>query len=131
MPILDIQLLGGCQLVYDRKRLTAVNSPRLRTLLTYLLLHAGIPQPRQQIAFVLWPDSREAQARNSLRNLLHQLRHALPVDEAFIQADDELVLWRTEANYRLDMAAFERFIAQATSLDETATRQALEQAVAL
>ena len=53
MPSLHIQLLGNCQLVYADQPLITVNSARLRALLTYLLLHTGVPQPHAQVRFAL------------------------------------------------------------------------------
>lgn len=131
MSTLHIQLLGGFHLTYDNKVLTTVNSPRLQSLLTYLLLHAGVPQARQQIAFCLWPASGEAQARNSLRNLLHRLRQALPGSEEWFQLDDETLVWRAGAKYTLDVAAFDGYLAQATSGDEIAAQPVLEKAIVL
>jgi DNA-binding SARP family transcriptional activator len=78
IPTLHIYLMGDFRLVYGGTLVTTVNSPRLQSLLAYLVLHRHSPQSRQHLAFLLWPDSTEVQARNSLRNLLHQLRQALP-----------------------------------------------------
>ena len=55
------------------------------SLLGYLLVHRGVPQPRQRLAFLLWPDSTEAQARTNLRKVLHTLRRALPDADRFIE----------------------------------------------
>jgi hypothetical protein len=37
--------------------------------LAYLLLHRGVPQPRQQIAFRFWPETSDTQAQSNLRQL--------------------------------------------------------------
>lgn len=131
MSILHIQLLGEFRLIDGDAPVITVNTPRLQSLLACLLLHAGVPQQRQHIAFLLWPDSSEARARNSLRNLLHQLRHALPAAEALIESDDETIVWRAKASYTLDVAAFNDAIAQAQSGDEGSARLTLEKAVTL
>ena len=86
-PTLHIRLLGGLSLVHGDQAVTAVHSPRLHSLLGYLLLHRDAPQLRQHLAFTFWPDSSEAQARNNLRQILHELRHALPESERFLFAD--------------------------------------------
>jgi len=90
---LHIRLLGEFSLLCDDAPLTTVNTPRLQSLLAYLVLHRDVPQPRQQLAFLLWPDSSESQARTNLRNLIHQLRQALP------QANT--VQWRPDAPFAL------------------------------
>ena len=61
MATLCISLLGGFHLAYDGVSLATVNTPRLRSLLAYLLLHRQAPQQRQHLAFLLWSDSTEAQ----------------------------------------------------------------------
>jgi hypothetical protein len=44
-----------------------LGSARAESLLAYLLLHRDAAQPRQRLAFLLWPDSSEPQARTNLR----------------------------------------------------------------
>jgi non-specific serine/threonine protein kinase len=122
---LQIQLLGGFQLVYGRERLTGFDSPRLQSLLAYLLIHREAPQPRRQLAFLLYPDSAEAQARANLRSLLHVLRQALPAADQFLQSDSQTLQWRADAPFRLDVDEFEKAAAQAN------VSAALEQAVKL
>ena len=36
-------------------------------LVAFLAAHAGVPQPRQRIAGMFWPDSTDAQALTNLR----------------------------------------------------------------
>ena len=131
MSILHIQLLGHFRLVYGNISVVTINTPRLQALLAHLLLYVDVPQLRQEIAFHFWPDSSEAHARNSLRNLLHRLRHALPAAEEWFQIDDETLVWRAGAGYTLDVAAFDGYLAQATSGDEATVQLALEKAIAL
>ena len=82
-PNLRIQLLGGLNLVYKDAPFSGVNSARLQSLLAFLILHADTPQLRQHLAFVLWPDTTDSQARNNLRQFLYQLRQALPDSDRF------------------------------------------------
>jgi len=56
----------------------ALKSPRAMALLGFLLIHAGVPPRRDDIAAQIWPDCRQAQARASLRRELHALRARLP-----------------------------------------------------
>jgi DNA-binding SARP family transcriptional activator len=73
-PYLHIQLLGNFRIDYRGESLTGIVSAHLQSLLVYLLLHRGVPQSRQHLAFLFWPDSSEAQARTNFRHLLHNLR---------------------------------------------------------
>jgi DNA-binding SARP family transcriptional activator len=131
-PTLHIRLLGGLSLEHGGEPVTAVHSPRLHSLLGYLLLHRDTPQLRQHLAFTFWPDSSEAQARNNLRQILHELRHALPDAERFLFADTRIAGWRRDASFELDVAGFEFAVAEAAASRGSAQeRAALERAVAL
>ena len=88
-PVLHVQLLGECSLKYDEKPVTGVNTPRLQSLLAYLLLHRDAPQSRSHVAFQFWPDSTEAQAHSNLRTLLHRLRQALPGADQYIAVEGQ------------------------------------------
>ena len=76
IPTLHIQLLGDFLLRLDDTPITTFDLPRLQALFTYLVLHRDAPQPRAHLAFLLWPDSAESQARTNLRTLLHRVRQA-------------------------------------------------------
>src|SRR2546430_11449949 len=132
MPTLHIRLLGDFSLIYNDRQVTSLNTTRLQSLSAYLVLHRDVPQQRQHLAFLFWPDTTESQARNNLRQLLHQLRQALPAVEQFLSADAHLLHWHPVTPCHLDVAEFEQTL---TLADETARRNdqhalqdALEQA---
>src|SRR5712691_6912104 len=137
MPQLHLHLLGDFRLIRDDAPVSTVNAPRLHALLAYLLLHRDAPQPRHHLAFLLWPDTTEAQARTNLRQLLHGLKQALPEADLFVHTDAQTVQWRPDAPYRLDVADFEEALTQADvaeqeqQRDAHASRKALEQAITL
>src|SRR4051812_26394534 len=110
MSTLHIQLLGDFLLRSGDTPVTAVNTPRLQALLAYMVLHRGAPQPRRQVAFRLWPDSTEAQARTNLRNLIHLFRQALPELHRFMHAEGPNLQWRADVPWTLDVADFETLI---------------------
>src|SRR3954451_9204918 len=131
-PTLHLRLLGDFSLIYAEDQVTSINTPRLHSLLAYLALHHDAPQLRQHLAFLFWPDITEAQARANLRQLLHQLRHALPDADAFLYADASTVCWRADAPFQLDVAEFEQALAVAdASAREDDQLVALEQAIQL
>ena len=72
--ILSIRLFGNFDLRSGETLLPDLGSARAESLLAYLILNADAPQPRQHVAFRLWPDSSESQARTNLRHVLHDLR---------------------------------------------------------
>ncbi len=57
LAALRLNLLGGFSLSCDDTPVTAVNKLRLQSLMAYLVLHRDTPQSRQQVAFLLWPDT--------------------------------------------------------------------------
>lgn len=103
MALLRIQLLGAFQLQYQNEPVADFTSSRLQTLLAYLLLHRSAPQARQQIAYHLWPVSSESQARTNLRKLILQLRHTLPDAETYLRFDNQVIQWRIDAPFVLDV----------------------------
>jgi predicted ATPase/DNA-binding SARP family transcriptional activator len=136
MPTLHIHLLGDFRLIRDDAPVSTVNAPRLHALLAYLLLHRDAPQPRHHLAFLLWPDTTDAQARSNLRQLVHSLKQTLPEAAHFVHADAQTLQWRRDAPFRLDVADFEEALTQADvaeqeqQRDAHASRKALEQAIA-
>src|SRR5260221_2769153 len=135
MPTLHLRLLGDFSLLYNDQQVTNLNTTRLRSLLTYLVLHRDVPQQRQHLAFLFWPDATEAQARNNLRQLLHQLRQAFPDVEHFLFADAHILHWHPVTPCYLDVAAFEQTLTLADAAtrqhDQHALQAALEQADSL
>src|SRR5262245_20445012 len=131
----DIHLLGDFRLTYAGAPPRLLPAPRLQALLAYLVLHRDAPQPRQYLAFQLWPDSSEAQARTNLRQLLHALKQTLPEDGQFVHADAQTLQWRSDAPFRLDVAEFEHALKAADEAEQQgdihASRVTLEQAIAL
>src|SRR5688500_5908976 len=112
-PVLHISLLGEFKLVEGDKPFTTINTPRLRALLAYLLLHRDAPQPRQHVAFLFWPDSSEEQAQTNLRNLLLVLRRAFPDAERYISIERRTLQWSNDSPFALDVVEFERSLAGA------------------
>ena len=110
---LRIRLFGALELRMDGVALPPLESGRAESLLAYLLLHRETPQARQHLAFLIWPDSTEAQARTNLRHLLHNLRRALPVLDQYLDVTPRTLQWRAGSSFWLDVAAFDAAVARA------------------
>jgi len=108
---LRVKLLGGMDLRLGEQPLPALDSVRVESLLAYLLLHREAPQLRQRVAFLLWPESTEAQARTNLRKVLYGLRRALPQADRFIEVGPRTLQWRADASLWLGVEEFERALA--------------------
>jgi DNA-binding SARP family transcriptional activator len=103
---LSIRLLGSLDLRLDGRALPPLGSARTESLLAYLLLNRDAPQPREHLAFKLWPDSNEPQARTNLRHVLHNLKHALPGADRFLEVRARTVQWHSGALTWLDTTDF-------------------------
>ena len=132
---LQVRLLGQFCLTFDGRLIDGPASARLQSLFAYLILHPETPQSRAHLSFVFWPDLPEAKARNNLRQLLHQLRQALPDPDRYLRADASSVQWATDACFSLDVADFDRAVAEAEAAERAGDlvrrRASLERAVEL
>ena len=135
MSVLQIRLLDDFQLTSGdapHPEFTKVlNQPRLQALLAYLLLHRHAPQSRQHLAFLFWPDSKEAQARTNLRKLLLLLRRTLPEMNHFLRADAKIIQWIPDAPFTLDVAEFEIAVARSATQTDALAMVSLQQAIDL
>lgn len=117
MCALEIELLGAFDLRWEGTTVLGVGSPRTQSLLAYLLLHRGTPRPRQELAFLFWPDSSEPQARTNLRRELHLLRKSLPAAAAgYLRLGPGWLQWAPDGQVSFDVQAFE---AAAAVLDDS------------
>lgn len=107
---LSIQLLGQFGVRRGDVQLS-LESRRAESLVAWLLLHRDGPQSRQRLAFLLWPDSTEAQALTNLRHALHSLRRAQPDIGGHLEVTTRTLRWRDDRPYRLDVADFESALA--------------------
>jgi DNA-binding SARP family transcriptional activator/predicted ATPase len=110
-----INLFGNLRISFAGSPVTAVNSNRLQSLVAYLVLHGDAPQPRERLAFLLWPASSESQARTNLRQLLHHLKRALPAEGNWLDTNHFAVRWRQDAACSIDTVDFLGAIAKAAS----------------
>lgn len=105
---LRIELLGHARLVREDAGPVSLPSGRPLALLGYLVLHRDAPVRRERLASLLWPDSKEGQARTNLRRELHRLRRELPRADALLAVGAETLQWRTDGPATVDVEAFER-----------------------
>ena len=83
MPILRLSILGPVQLYRETEDITLKRSKAI-ALLGYLAV-TDVPQTRDHLIDLLWPDSLPDAARKNLRNVLWAIRKGLGTD--VIQAD--------------------------------------------
>ena len=133
--VLQIRLLGRFGVSFDDRPVEGLRTARLQSLLAHLVLHADAPLPRARLAFTFWPDATESSARNNLRQLLHQLRQALPEPDLFLVADASTVHWPRGPHWTLDVTLFDEAVLEATEAaragDRARGRASLERALAV
>ena len=117
MSNLHLQLFGSFYLSGDDDLHPQILQARAESLLAYLILKRHSPQARQHLAFLLWPDSGEAQAYSNLRKALHQLRAVLPDPDRFLLIDTRIVQWRSDAPCEVDIVQFEQHVSEAEKLE--------------
>lgn len=124
MAELQVTLLGGLEITSGERTAGAALTRKARALVAYLALRGARGQSREKLAELLWGNSAEEQARASLRQALSSIRKALNGSgTASLLADGDRISLPPMA-IDLDVAKFERLVAEATP-------QALTQAAAL
>jgi predicted ATPase/DNA-binding SARP family transcriptional activator len=108
--MLRIHLLGPLRLILDGQPYLMSGLPKSKLLLAYLLLNRAMPCPRDRVAFTLWPDVSEQEARANLRRHLYDLQQILPNpsgDVPWLVRTSKIIQWNPRAAYWLDVAVFE------------------------
>ena len=77
MVRLVVRLLGGYRVELDGNPVYGFETDKARALLAYLIVEADRPHRREMLASLLWPDRPDDVARNSFRQALFRVRHAL------------------------------------------------------
>lgn len=114
MTQLQLSLLGPFQAAIQSRPLSGFATDKVRALLLYLALEAGIPHRRESLAALLYPDWSDRDALNNLRKTLFRLRTALD-SQAVPLSDSLLTITRptielNSAALWLDVAAFRQTV---------------------
>ena len=107
---LEVRLLGAAEVILDGRRLRVFDSLRLQRFLGLIVLNRDA-QHRSKLAFDLWPDSNESQARTNLRKLLHELRQSLVDVDVFLEINNETVQWIYSGPSEVDVLRFKDALA--------------------
>src|SRR5438445_9113151 len=105
-PMLELRLLGQFDVRLGEVSIN-IHSRPAQSLLAYLALTAGTAHRREKLAGLLWPDSNEDNARNSLRHALWRIRKAIEPDDVappYLLADELAVSFNAGADFWLDAA---------------------------
>jgi predicted ATPase/DNA-binding SARP family transcriptional activator/Tfp pilus assembly protein PilF len=116
--MLHIHLFGYLRLLREGQPYRFRGLPKSAALLAYLLLHRDHPVARDHLAYLLWDDVPESEARANLRRHLHDLLRALPAGQEWLLRDTRSVQWHPDAPAWLDVAEFESLCRQPERLTE-------------
>lgn len=114
MASIRLRVLGSFELHVDGHAAT-ISSQKVCALAAYLALKPGIPHRRERLAGLLWAESEEARARDSLKHALASFRQSLGSAGGAIETTRETVVF-SKTNLWVDALEFE----------DCADREALE-----
>ncbi len=103
---LVIHLLGEAEVSFEGRLLPDLTTPRMQRMLALLALASGARLRRDRVAYQLWPDSSEAQARTNLRKLLHDLRQPFAKPDDFLEVGGQTIGWNPDGPVWVDVVAF-------------------------
>ena len=121
--MLHIHLFGHLRLFLDGRPQKFSALPKTIPLLAYLILHRQAHVPRDTLAYTLWPDVPETEARANLRRHLHELRRNLPPapeETPWIVAETQQVQWNAAAPGGVDVIEFQQLAQRPDKLAEAA-----------
>lgn len=107
MPSLKLTLLGSPHAAHADGSAVAFRLRKELAVLAYLAVEGADAQPRARLLGLLWPEASEASARNNLRVVLANLRHAL--GSAAPSADRQVVQLDLDSG-ALDVATFQELL---------------------
>lgn len=114
MARLSLLLLGPFQAALDGQPLIDFRTHSARTLLVYLVMHAGQYFDRGFLASLLWPDTDASSARTNLRQTLYRLRQTLedePDGQPFLRLSHNALGFNPDSDFYVDTLAFAQLLA--------------------
>lgn len=128
--MLDLRLFGMGQATFHGRHLAGFPEQKPFQLFCYLVLHRQHRHRRELLAAVFWGDHSTKSSRKQLRNALWRLRRCFAAVGAqcdnYLQIEDDVVGFREEYPYRLDVDMFDATLARHQSV--TGNRLSQEQA---
>ncbi len=118
MSILALSLLGSLQVTINGQPVSGFESARVRALLAYLAVEGDLPQSRDSLAGLFWPESSDQTARKNLRQALSNLRKVIADHKAeppYLQVTRESVQFTQNSKHWLDVVEFSALISAVDS----------------
>ncbi|MEM8612403.1 MAG: BTAD domain-containing putative transcriptional regulator [Cyanobacteria bacterium P01_H01_bin.105] len=109
---LRVNLLGHFRLTLNSQLIEGLQTERYQSLLAYFILCAQTPQPRGQVASVLWPETTDKKAKTNLRRELHRFKQMLPDADQFVLVTTQTLQWQPKSPFWSDVGEFEARLTQ-------------------
>ena len=114
MSDLSLQLFGPVSVELDGRPFNNFRTTKIQALLIYLAVEPPIAQPREALMDLLWPAMPLESAQTNLRQIVYQLRKAIPEIDArgangtipLILSERQTVQLNPEAAVTADVTAF-------------------------
>lgn len=116
---LQLSLLGSFRATLGDTPLRTFPSEKTRALLAYLAVEHQRSHPRQTLATLLWPDTTDVSARNSLRVTIHRLRTTIDgyvpkLSKDLFRVDRRTIRMMLNDSIEVDVLTFQRYITAVT-----------------
>jgi DNA-binding SARP family transcriptional activator len=112
-----IVLLGSQRVWVNDKRIESRLSPRALLVLAVLAIRRDDLMTRDELAFTLWPDQCETEARATLRRQLYNIDHTLSDGgESVLSRNARIVSWADSVELCVDALEFVRLSEQPETL---------------
>ncbi|MDP9110156.1 MAG: hypothetical protein M3M96_00780, partial [Candidatus Eremiobacteraeota bacterium] len=119
MPVLRVELLGPARMSFDGVLYPYKAPPKCLPLLGYLLLHRETAVSREALAYSMWADDTEQEARANLRRHLHRLARALPNSGTdWVISDTTTVRWNSASTFTSDVDDFLQWSSESGRAEE-------------
>ncbi len=109
---LTLSFFGSMDILLNGRPMDHLNA-KTQALLCYLAVESDHPHRRESLVGLLWPEQPEEAARNSLRQAVYQLQHAL--GEGFLLITPQTVQFNPASDHSLDVAQFTAWITECES----------------
>ncbi|HEX5688775.1 MAG TPA: BTAD domain-containing putative transcriptional regulator, partial [Roseiflexaceae bacterium] len=135
MPGTRITLFGALEVAHGQAAPQRPPTQKVLSLLGYLVAHHNVPQSRDKLVDLLWPDLLPRQGRRMLSDALWRARRLLTSPDAedtpLLDISGSAVAFRPAADTVVDLLDFERLMRPlAAQLDDVALARLEGDAVA-
>ncbi len=121
LPSLSVRLFGTPRIVHNPSQKETRLPAQTLLLFAMLTTHQRELLDREEVAFTLWPDSTESEARAALRRHLHNLHKALPRSaRPWIVCETQTISWGPSDETFVDVTEFERCSEMPQTFDQAA-----------